>query len=137
MVKYEKYTTQSGNTFWKYYGHFGIDPKTGNKIKIRGQGLRSKAEAKLQYERKLEEIKNKKNISFEQIKFSQLTDEFLIYYKNSGIKQGTFKKFKEETERHIIPILGNIYIDQINVNDCQKAYDEIRAKRKDRSDGFR
>ena len=38
MVKYSKYESR-GQTKWQYYGHAGVDPKTGDKIKLRKKGL--------------------------------------------------------------------------------------------------
>lgn len=58
---------------------------------------------------------------------------FKINYKSTGITPDTYKKFKEETERHILPIVGDIYIDRIDVNDCQKIYETIKKIRKDQS----
>ncbi|MEG0619176.1 MAG: tyrosine-type recombinase/integrase [Bacilli bacterium] len=132
MVKYEKYETKTGKDKWKYYGHEGVDIKTGNKIKLRGQGFETKAAAKLSYERKLETLKNeKKKNNKKDIKFSQLLEEYLEYYKTSGIKPGTYKKFKDEMNRYAIPLLGKKYVTKIDVDDCQEAYDKLRVKRKD------
>lgn len=134
MVKYEKYTTKTGKHLWKYYGYYGINEKTGKKIKVRGQGLASRAEAKLNYERKIENFKNRTlNKSKNRITFLELYTMFLEHYKETGIKPGTYRKFKVETEKHILPILGDIYIDQIEVSDCQKAYETIKKSRKDHS----
>lgn len=134
MVKYEKYETKTGKQLWRYYGHLGIDEKTGEKIKIRGRGLATKAEAKLKYERKVEEFKQSQkmnNSKKKRLKFSDLVIEFLEYYKETGIKPGTFGKFKKETDKHITPLLKNIYVDQIDINDCQNAYETIKKARKD------
>lgn len=134
MVKYEKYETKSGKKLWRYYGYFGTDPKTGKKIKPRGQGFISKAEAKLAYERTIEEIKGGKlNTRKRKLTFSELTTEFLEYYSESGIKPGTYRKFKIETERHLLPIIGTIFIDQLDVDDCQKCYEAVKKNRKDHS----
>lgn len=51
MVKFSKYESR-GQTKWQYYGHAGVDPKTGDKIKLRKKGFSSKAEAKLHYDHK-------------------------------------------------------------------------------------
>lgn len=132
MVKYEKYKTKAGKDKWSFYGYEGIDQKTGEKIKLRGRGFDSKAEAKLNYERKLEILNKKKNIkNIRDIKFSQLLEEYLSYYETSGVKPSTFKKFKDEMYRYATPLLGKKYISQIDVNDCQIAYNQIKAKRKD------
>lgn len=134
MVKYEKYETKTGKQFWRYYGHLGIDEKTGEKIKIRGRGLATKAEAKLNYERKVEEFKQAQQMNSKKVKrmkFSDLLIEFLAYYKETGIKPGTYGKFKKETNKHILPLIKDIYVDQIDINDCQNVYDTIKKARKD------
>ena len=57
MVKFSKYESR-GQTKWQYYGHAGVDPKTGDKIKLRKKGFSSKAEAKLHYERALDRVRS-------------------------------------------------------------------------------
>ncbi|MGX6979080.1 tyrosine-type recombinase/integrase [Vagococcus elongatus] len=132
MVKYQKYETASGKELWKYSGYYGFDDKTGKKIQPRGRGFTTRAEAKLHYERKIEQIKNKSKAQHNgDIRFEELLEQFLKYYKNSGIKPGTYKKFKDEMERYALPILGDIYIQKIDINDCQKAYDQLKKYRKD------
>lgn len=130
MVKYSKYTTPAGKEKWKYSAYHGFDDKTGKKIQIRGKGKNSKAEAKLEYERKVEDLKKNK-IEKRSIKFKDLLTDYLVYYKDSGIKPGTYKKFKDEMERYAVPLLGEMYVDKIEVSDCQKAFDELKKKRKD------
>lgn len=132
MVKYAKYETKTGKEKWRYYGHEGVDEKTGEKIKVRGQGFNSRAEAKINYERKLEELnKNKSQQKTKRLKFKELYSEFLVYYRESGVAPGTIKKFNDETSRHILPYIGDIYIDKLDVNDCQNLYNKVRESRKD------
>ncbi len=132
MVKYEKYKTKTGKDKWKYSGYYGFDEKTGKKLQPRGQGFNSKAEAKLDYERTIESYKNEAQQKMKQdIKFSQLLEDYLEYYKQSGIKPGTYKKFKDEMVRYAVPLLGDKYISKIDINDCQETYDVLRKKRKD------
>ena len=130
MVKYEKYETKSGKTKWKYYAHYGVDEKTGKKIKIRGQGFNSKNEAKIAFERKYYSF-NEKEESHKRHKFEEVYIEFLEYYYSSGIKPGTYKKLKDDMDNYVLPDLKDWYIDKIEIDDCQKLYDKIRIKRKD------
>ncbi|MHC5215243.1 tyrosine-type recombinase/integrase [Enterococcus sp. LJL128] len=130
MVQYKQYLTKTGKKRWKYSAYYGMDEKTGERIQIRGQGKLSKAEAKLDYERQLEKRKRKESDK-KKIRFKDLLTEYLEYYKSSGIKPGTYKKFKDEMDRYAIPLLGTLYVDQIEIEDCQKAFDELKRKRKD------
>lgn len=131
MVKYEKYKTKAGKDKWKYSGYYGFDEKTGKKLQPRGRGFNSKAEAKLDYERTVENYKNEaQQIKKQDKTFSHLLEEYLEYYKQRGIKPGTYKKFKDEMNRYAIPLLGKKYISKIDINDCQETYDMLRKKKK-------
>ncbi|MGO2084157.1 tyrosine-type recombinase/integrase [Vagococcus sp.] len=132
MVKYEKYETKTGKIRWEYYEYYGLDTKTGKQIRLRGKGFDSKAKAKLDFQRKLKVIQDGEKITMhKKIKFKELLNEYLIYFKDSGIKPGTYKKFKDEMDRYAIPVIGEMYINEIDINDCQNAYDAIRKRRKD------
>lgn len=132
MVKYEKYKTKTGKEKWKYSGYYGFDEKTGKKLQPRGRGFDSKSEAKLDYERTIENYKKEKmQKDKKDIKFVDLLDQYLKYYKTTGIKLGTYKKFKDEMSKYAIPLLGKKYVSKIDIDDCQEAYDFLRIKRKD------
>lgn len=133
MVKFEKYTTKAGKTLWMYYSYYGVDEKTGKKIKLRGRGFNTKSEAKLEYERKLEELKEEDTATqkSKSLTFEELYNEYLVFYKESGVTGATYKKFKDETDRYILPSLKDIFIDKIEIEDCQKIYDSVKKLRKD------
>lgn len=130
MVQYKSYKLKNGQTRWEYRGYFGIDNKTGNVIRPEKSGFKSKAEAKLHYERTIEQLKNN-TINKGRIKFDDLYQEFLPFYESTGVVQSTCKKFKEEYTKHIKPEIGHYYVDAITITDCQHMVEAIKKKRKD------
>ncbi|WP_373737376.1 tyrosine-type recombinase/integrase [Jeotgalibaca porci] len=132
MVKYEKYETKTGKQRWEYYEYYGLDPKTGKQIRLRGKGFESRTEAKLDYQRKLKNVQDGEKVTAVKKKtFEELLNEYLEYYKDSGIKPGTYKKFKDEMDRYALPEIGKMYISEIDIDDCQTTYNKIRKQRKD------
>ncbi|MGY3745835.1 Arm DNA-binding domain-containing protein [Vagococcus salmoninarum] len=132
MVTYKKYLTATGKERWSYHGYLGVNPKTGAYVKPRKKGFQSKAAAKLDYERQVQQLRQSKKLKpKKQVTFNQLATEYFSYYKDSGVKPGTYKKFTDEINKHARPILGAIYVDQIDIDDCQKTFDLLRKRRKD------
>lgn len=128
MVKYSKYESR-GQTKWQYYGHAGVDPKTGDKIKLRRKGFSSKAEAKLHYERALDRVRSQG--TEKRIKYADLYALFLDFYHDTGVTESTVIKYRLDSEGHILPYLGKYYVDALTVPDLQKWVAQVRAKRKD------
>ena len=130
MVQYKSYKLKNGQTRWEYRGYYGIDEKTGKVIRPEKTGFKSKADAKLHYERTIEQLRNQTNKK-QRIKFDDLYNEFLPFYKSTGVVESTYKKFKEEYMKHIKPEIGHYYVDAITITDCQKMVESIKLKRKD------
>ena len=94
MVKYSKYESR-GQTKWQYYGHAGVDHKTGDKIKLRRKGFSSKAEAKLHYERALDRVRSQG--TEKRIKYADLYALFLDFYRDTGVTESTVIKTPKGT----------------------------------------
>lgn len=132
MVKYEKYKLKNGETKWKFDGYAGLDPKTKRPVKLRKRNFNTKAQAKLTYERMIEEFNNSQYAPKEKdIRFSEMYEQFLDYYRNTGVTPGTIKKFTTEVNLHVLPIIGDYYLKSISVKDCQELVEFVRKRRKD------
>lgn len=133
MVEFSKYTTGSGQIKWQYYEPMGYNPKTGKQERLRKRGFRTRSEAKLYYEKESYEfhtnqkIKQSKKTTFNDF----FENQFLPFYKNKGVSEGTVEKLKIETKKHIIPVIGDYYINMITVKDCQELVNFIKKRRKD------
>lgn len=131
-VNYDKYTLKNGEVRWGYRAYWGVDPKTGEQVRPEKRGFKTKSEARIHYMRTMEDLNNKTNKSaVKRLKFSQVYEEFLPYYRDSGVTEGTVVKFKLECNTHIIPHIGNMYIHEIDIDDCQKLVSKVRKRRKD------
>lgn len=132
MVEYKKYKTKAGKVKWEYYEYLGVDPKTGTKKRLRKKDFDSRGEAKVHFERAMTEyLKRTSPSNKRRLRFKDLYEDYLPFYRNTGVTGGTVGKFKLEVEKHILPVIGNYYVDQISVSDCQHLVNFVKGRRKD------
>ncbi|MCZ3760440.1 site-specific integrase [Lactobacillus gasseri] len=116
-----RYKTQNGKIRYRFKIYAGKDEETGNSIQARKQGFKSYDDAlKVYFEIKDKIAKgtytgneNKKH------KFSELYEMWLENYKNT-VKVSTLSNTKLFFRLHILPELGNLYIEKITTFKCQK-----------------
>lgn len=132
MVKYNKYLLKNGQTRWAYRGYWGKDPKTGARIAPEKQGFKTRADAKIHYERAIEKLnKHSQIIEQKNITFEQAFKKYMKFYAHTGVTISTQIKFESDTKNHILPHIGHYYLRTITVSDCQNLVNEVRKKRKD------
>lgn len=132
MTKYSKYYNAKGETRWKYYKYVGMHPKTGKEITLRQQGFKTKSEAKLTFEREYNDVKIDMDYKDKKdIKFIDFFDNFIQFYKTTGVSESTVNKFEIEIKKHIFPVIGDYYIKSITITDGQRLVESIRENRKD------
>lgn len=87
-----------------------------------------KKEANLALSRLLLEIEQgglKKNKKY---KYHEVATMWLEQYKNT-VKESTYAKTLFYFEKHILPIFGNLYINNITASTCQKAINKWHKKK--------
>lgn len=132
MASFEKYKLKNGKTKWKVSGYLGIDKKTGKKRIFRKKAFNSKTEAKIEYERAKHGFNLKQSdVSSKRMTFNELFKEFMPYYADTGVAIVTQAKLEMETNKHIIPIIGDHYIDEITLSDLQGLVSHVKERRKD------
>lgn len=117
----EKYKTASGQVRYKFKIYVGKDEETGNSIQARKQGFKSYEDALKSYFEIQDKIKkgtftgneNKKH------KFNEVYLLWLENYKNT-VKISTLSNTKLFFRVHILPELGNLYVENITTFRCQK-----------------
>ena len=117
----EKYKTASGQVRYKFKIYVGKDEETGNSIQARKQGFKSYEDALKSYFEIQDKIKkgtftgneNKKH------KFNEIYLSWLENYKNT-VKISTLSNTKLFFRVHILPELGNLYVENITTFRCQK-----------------
>lgn len=116
-----RYKTQNGKKRYRFKVYVGKDEETGNSIQARKQGFKSYDDALKSYFEIKDKVakgtytgnENKKH------KFSELYEMWLENYKNT-VKVSTLSNTKLFFRLHILPELGNLYIEKITTFKCQK-----------------
>lgn len=123
MASVKNYKTENGKHRWKATVYIGVDPKTGRKkYAVRG-GKTTRQEAinagkelekavqngELTASPQKDEVKRKfKDVCHEWLKAYQLT-----------VRESSWSKTRDCFNLHILPDLGDMYIDQITAHDLQ------------------
>lgn len=121
-MKFEKYITKAGQTKWKFYHYFGVNPDTGEVDEVKRQGFKTQGEARevlkqiiLDYED--EQIVNKARNS--EYRFEEVTELWLMQYEKQ-VAVTTYTDTKRLIRVHIAPYFKKIYINKITVRLCQE-----------------
>ena len=132
MAKYWKYKLKNGETKWAIRGYLGVDKKTGDKKFVHWQGFDTKTSARIKFEQARHDFnQSQESVRAKRVKFKDLYKEFLPYYRNTSVAPSTVNKFQYETDKHIIPSIGDYYIEEITIDDLQELVATVRANRKD------
>ena len=113
MIK--EYTTSKG-TFFEAQTYAGLDLDTGKELRPHKRGFRTRKEAEKWIERVRvigEPTKPKRQ------KYTQVYDLWLETY-TYQVKPSTLQKTVSIFTHHILPIIGNLYIDRISAHKLQK-----------------
>ena len=119
MATFKQYETKKGKR-WLFKHYIGTNKETGKRQSILRRGFATKKEANLALSRLLLEIEQgglKKNKHY---KYHEVATMWLEQYKNT-VKESTYAKTLFYFEKHILPIFGNLYINNITASTCQKA----------------
>ena len=118
----EKYKTASGQVRYKFKIYVGKDEETGNSIQARKQGFKSYEDALKSYFEIQDKIKKGTFTGKENKKhgFNELYKLWLANYELT-VKPSTLHNTKMFFKNHIIPELGNYYVEKITTFRCQQA----------------
>ena len=121
-----KYKLKNGEERWLVRLYLGVNPDTGEEIRIKKEGFKSyraanNAEKRILGDFDIHNHIEKKNS--QKYKFSEVTELWLLQYKNT-VKENTYISAEKLIKRKIIPLFGKYYIDRISIKICQKAINE-------------
>lgn len=117
----KKYKKKDGTTAYMFKKYLGIDQVTGKRQETTRRGFSSLKEAKLALA-KLEINFEENGFSPEKRKrtYREVFEEwYKLVYKNR-VKESTYWNTLIPFEKHILPALGNLKIDNVSVTFCQK-----------------
>ncbi|ODJ70244.1 site-specific integrase [Brochothrix thermosphacta] len=126
MATFKQYSTKKGKR-WLFKHYIGTNEETGKRESVLRRGFATKKEANLALSRLLLEIEQgglKKNKKY---KYHEVATMWLEQYKNT-VKESTYAKIDLYFRVHIIPIFGNLYINNITASTCQKAINKWHKK---------
>lgn len=120
--KIKKYTTKTGKTLYKIAVYNGKDENTGRSKMERRQGFKDEASAMKEYLKISNAIAdgtyNSKTTGRK--KFSEIYDLWATSYAET-VKESTYATTVRIMKNHVLPELGNIYLDKITPLMCQSA----------------
>ncbi|NRO34947.1 tyrosine-type recombinase/integrase [Lactobacillus helveticus] len=118
----KEYTTPSGEKRYKFLIYVGRDETTGRTIQIKKQGFKTEKEALESYlNYQLKVVKGEYvPITKRKLRLNDLYDQWIKLYKTT-VQESTFVSTKKIFDNHILKQLGNIYLNKLNVSQCQTA----------------
>ncbi|MBM6991413.1 MAG: Arm DNA-binding domain-containing protein [Mobilibacterium timonense] len=101
-MKIERYQVR-GQTKYRFRAYVGVDPLTGDKIRIRGSGYDSKREAQLAC---AEMMANKAPSKVHDVTYRQMYELWLESYRLK-VKASTLRNTEQVFRDHILPAFGS------------------------------
>lgn len=130
----KSYTTKNGDTRYMFQLYCGTDQLTGKKKRTTRRGFQTAFEADIELKRLELDLSNEVSIEKKKsVKFKTVYDMWFEDYKKT-VRESTWASTKQIFETHILPAIGENFIDKMNVLDCQKI---VNAWAKSTPKGFK
>lgn len=130
MATYKQYTKKDGTKLWMFKTYLGIDAATGKQITTTRRNFKTKKEALLAENRLQLDFQENGLQKTDKTKYKDLYELWFETYKKT-VKETTFLKTEIRFRLHILPYLGSLNIDKIDVKLCQKASNDWANKLSD------
>ena len=115
MIK--KYKKNNGTYAYLFVAYLGIDPKTGKQLRTTRRGFESYKEAKNAESRLLASLEEDK-FNEGKYKFEDICNLWLEEYKDT-VKESSYRQAKDRLKLHVLPLIGDYYIDKIDAVKCR------------------
>lgn len=123
----KSYKNKYGETLYMFQVYLGTDELTGKPKRTTRRGFKTKNEAKLELSRIQIQIAEGTYRSVRAETYQQLYDLWIVQYEKT-VEESTFVKTRGYFKNHILPAMGSYKIDKINIDICQKHFDEWALK---------
>lgn len=128
----KRYTTPSGLKRWVVNQYWGINPDTGKQVYARKQGFLTKRDATKWRDEEMQRLNDTMGSSgFKKITMTQLSQQYLAMYKESGVMPNTYNGVRILVNKYIIPTIGDVYVHRLKTSHCQRCVDYTARHRKD------
>src|SRR5699024_3210158 len=118
MIK--KYKLKNGETRYQFQLYLGTDSLTGKPKRTTRRGFKTKKEADLELSRLKLELERGELANKQLLTFKEVYELWLPQYEYS-VEESTYIKTVGIFKNHILPALGEHYIDKKTIGICQKA----------------
>ncbi|MBS4461745.1 site-specific integrase [Aerococcaceae bacterium zg-B36] len=122
MIK--EYYLQDGSKRYMFQLYLGVDPLTGKKRRTTRRNFKTKKEASIELARLKVQVEEQGLPTKKQrMKFQEVFDLWKVDYEQT-VKESTYFYQTTSFKLHILPKIGNIYIDALTPQRCQKLINE-------------
>ena len=125
----QSYTNNRGDTLYKFQVYLGTDEFTGKQKRTTKRGFKTRKEAELALSRIKIQVAEGTYRQTRAETYKELYDLWIIQYEKT-VEESTFVKTLGYFRNHILPSIGKYKIDKINIDICQKHFDEWATKLK-------
>lgn len=126
----KEYNLKDGSKYYRFTVYLGVDPNTGkDKIVTRSKFPSPKA-AQVAIDRLKYEFSNGQNPEDMRTTFSDVYEEWDVFYKNFGIVMSTYSKTEGYFKNHILPFFGQMKVAKITVRHCEQFALQLSKKLK-------
>lgn len=119
MAKIKKYTTKTGKIRYEFQVYAGVDSLTGRQKTTRRRGFKTRKEASIVLSRLELEIEKRGLQEAERRFFGDVCAEWMEQYRLT-VRESTLEKTQRIINIHVLPAFGDMLVDQITPNVCQK-----------------
>ncbi|QPQ34419.1 site-specific integrase [Lysinibacillus sp. JNUCC-52] len=123
----QPYKNKHGETLYMFQIYLGADELTGKQKRTTRRGFKTKKEAELALSRIKIQVAEGTYRKVRAESYQELYDLWIVQYEKT-VEESTFVKTRGYFKNHILPSMGSYKIDKINIDICQKHFDEWAMK---------
>lgn len=123
----QSYKNKHDETLYMFQVYLGSDELTGKQKRTTRRGFKTKREAELALSRIKIQVFEGTYRNVRAKIYQELYDLWIVQYEKT-VEESTFVKTRGYFKNHILPAMGNYKIDKINIDICQKHFDEWASK---------
>lgn len=127
VLPIQSYSNKSGDILYMFQVYLGIDELTGKQKRTTKRGFKTRKEAELALSRIKIQVSEGTYRQVRAETFQELYDLWIDQYEKT-VEESTFVKTFGYFKNHILPSMGSYKIDKINIDICQKHFDEWATK---------
>lgn len=121
------YKLKNGETRYEFPAYLGIDPLTGKQKRTMKRGFKTRKEANLAHARLKLDVANGTYKQERTETYQELYNLWIIQYEKT-VEESTFVKTLGYFKNHILPSMGKYRIEKINIEICQKHFNDWALK---------